>query len=522
MHESNRPPARVTRMHPPAQALKSRSASRRDKRSNSSRFRNPKRQRGEVGAPTQVIPSLTLRVTIEPQTQVQKAQVRPESAIGLALVALCAWSALCGCDRLAPARKPPPAASQPAGPPRVTTSEVLRQDLEQTIEIPGTIEGYETADLYAKVGGYLGEIHVDIGDRVEADQVLAKLSVPELEKELAQKEAAIESARAQLVQSEAAVRQAMSSVVSAKAMVEEANTLVKEKKSQLKFRQAEFDRTRGLVQSGSMLAKRLDEARYQLEAAEAATQTTRARGRTAAANLEATRLNVEKANADRASALAAIAVAQADAERTTAMMQYTTIRAPFTGVVIKRMADTGSFIQSADGNSAARPLVTVTRTDVVRVTLDLPMQEVRWLDQGDQAVLENVAVLPDEQFVGQVARFSPSLDPTSRMMRVEVDLQNPQHRLLPGYYGTVRLRLAQLPQTPVVPTSALMSDQQGSYVYVVEKDTCVRRRIETNYADGLIAGVASGLDGGEQVVITGGGQLTEGQAVTAVERKDDG
>jgi HlyD family secretion protein len=426
---------------------------------------------------------------------------------------------LSGCDQSLTAPGASRVASKPVGPTQVVTLEVVRRDLEQTIGIPGTIEGYETADLYAKIAGYLAEINVDLGDSVQAGQPLATLSIPEMDKELAQKRAAIESARAHVAQSEASVRQAESDAASAEAMVDEAYSLLVEKQFQLKFRKAEFDRTRSLVESGSVLAKRLDEAQYQVDAAEAATKSIQARSRTAKAELESALVGIKKAEADRESALALVGVAEADAEQTAAMMQYATIRAPFAGVVIKRHADPGAFIQSAAGNSAARPVLTVTRTDIVCVTFDLPMQEVRWLDRGDPAVLDQISVLPGEKFVGQVTRFSPSLDAISRMMRVEIDLDNADSRLLPGYYGNVQLQLAQLPQTPVVPSSALLTDERGSYVYVVEDNTCRRRDVETNYVDGTIVGVSAGLTGGEQVIASGGGQLQDGQPVAAVPAK---
>ncbi len=72
----------------------------------------------------------------------------------------------------------------PANAPRVQTVAVQHQNLSRSIEMPGTVEGYETAELYAKIGGYLEEILVDIGDRVEKGQVLAKIYIPEMVKEL--------------------------------------------------------------------------------------------------------------------------------------------------------------------------------------------------------------------------------------------------------------------------------------------------------------------------------------------------
>jgi HlyD family secretion protein len=399
---------------------------------------------------------------------------------------------------------------------RVETVAVQQRDLTQSVEIPGTVEGFETADLFAKVGGYLEGIFVDIGDRVTKGQELAKLYVPEMLKELEQKKAEIARAEADVNQALAAIRQEEAEVVRAEAMRDEAKTLRGEKEADLQFRVAELNRTRQLVDRGSVLAQRLDEVTFQHDAAEAALASIAARIRTSEAGLNAAKASLDKAKSDHASVVARVDVAQADYDRVNALVQYSSIRAPFDGFVTKRWVHRGAFIQPAQGNSAAKPLLTVTRTDVVRVSVDLSMSEVRWLDRGDRAVLDRINVLPGEKFTGQVTRYSSSLDATSRMMRVEIDLENSDHRLLPGYYGYVTLYLEEMPQTSVIPSSALLTDGAATYVYVVEDGVCRKRAVTTNYQDGTIVGIASGLQGNEQIVRAGGGQLSEGRKVTPV------
>jgi len=399
--------------------------------------------------------------------------------------------------------------------PRVQTVTVEQQDLARKIELPGTVEGFESADLYAKVGGYLKEISVDIGDRVEADQVLAKLWIPEMHKQRAEKQAAVASAEASAEQAQAGIKQAEAELRSAQARLDEARSLLQEKQAHLDKQLAEFERTRGLVDRGSLQAKLLDEAKYARDAASAALASVQARIVTAQAELATARANVDRAVSDHKSMQAKTRLTQAELERVETMLEYGEIRAPFAGVVTKRFFDRGAFIQPALGNSAAKPLLTLTRTDKVRIYLDLPMAEVRWLNRGDKAVLDRINVLPGDRFEGQVTRFATSLDKTSRMMRVEIDLDNPDHRLLPGYYGYVTLFLGEFPQTPVVPSSALMAEGNETFVYCVEGDICKKRVVTINYQDGTIVGIDSGLRGGEQIVQAGAGQLADGQKVVA-------
>jgi RND family efflux transporter MFP subunit len=449
---------------------------------------------------------------VQSETQTSLAWPWPIAA-SLILGIFAANFSLSGCQ---PNKSQGPIAAVQAGPPRVQTITVAKQDLAQMIEMPGTVEGFETAVLYAKVGGYLEEITVDIGDHVEQGQVLARLSIPEMDQELAGHAAEVKQAEAKVQQAQAGIRQAEAQLVSAAAMVDEAMTSRDEKESQKKFREAEFERVKKLVESESLLAKRLDEATFQLEAAEAALKSVDARVRTAEAQRAAVTADLDKAKLDAKSTEAQVAVATADLERTKTMMAYAMIKAPFAGLVTKRTVDPGAFIQPAEGNSAAKPLLTVSRIDTVRVMLDLPMAEVRWLDKGDRATLDRINVLPGEQFEGEVTRFSSALERASRTMRVEVDLPNPDQRLLPGYYGYVKLILEDFAQTPTVPSSALMTDEEGSFVYVIEDNKCQRRGVRANYKDGAIVGIAEGLSGDEQVVKAGGGQLSDGQEVMPV------
>ncbi len=403
-----------------------------------------------------------------------------------------------------------------AGPPQVPTVVVVNQDLQHTAVMPGTVEGEETTDIYAKFGGFLQEILVDIGDTVAKGDTLAVLSIPEMAQELERLEASAESAQAIIDQAVAGVKQANAQVESSQAAIEEAETETAEVEANLKFRVAELERTEELVNKKALLAKRLDEAKFNVEAATAALGTVAARVRTAKAHLAASRANVEKAKTDEVSAVAKAKVADLNIETAKTMIAYGTLYAPFDGVVIRRMFDAGAFIKSADGNSAALPLFTISRINTVRLIVDIPMKEVRWLDEGDEVVFDRITVLPGTKIEGNVTRFSAGLNSTSRMMRVEIDLPNEDLKLRPGYFGYVTILLAEFKDTPVVPSTALITIDDRSYVFVVKGTTCQRREITTNYRDGTIVGIETGIKAGEQVVRTGIGQLTDGQEVKPV------
>ena len=384
-------------------------------------------------------------------------------------------------------------------------------DLTEDVEVSGSVEGFETADLYAKVGGYLAKIDVDLGDTVKRGDVLAQLYIPEVLQQLKQKQALKKQAEASQRRAAAAITEATSQVASATAMLAEANAVLKEKQALVHKAEADFKRLSGLA--GSVRQELVDAAKFALEAANAAIGTASARVNSAQAMVAAATAHQTTTEEEQSIAAAGLEVADAEFGYVETMSKYAYIVAPFDGAVIKRMADPGDFIQSADGNSAAKPVLQVARVDHVRVRLDVPMSRVALLDLDDMAVLDRVIALPGASFEGKVSRFSAGLNPTSRMMRVEVDLPNADGKLRPGYYGYLTITLAKLENNPVIPSSALVISGGEKFVFVVEGDAVKKRVVTVNYEDGNIVGIESGLKQGERVVRSGGGQLSDGQKV---------
>jgi len=407
-------------------------------------------------------------------------------------------------------------AAQSSGPATVTIVDVEPRDLEYSIQLPGTVEGIETAQIYSKVGGFLKAINVEIGDRVVAGQELAILDVPELATQLQAMDAAVKSAEAKVRQADAAIAQVAADLDSSQAMLDEARTLRGEKIAAVKLHKAELARLETLVEKGVREPKKLAEVQYEVEIAEAGLQTTAARERTAEANLAATGTMVQKTASDKEARQADVLVAEAEREQVVTLQAYTRIVAPFPGLVVRRNVDAGTFVQSAEGNSAAKPLIVLARTNVVRLRVDLPMAEVHWLDKEDTAKFSEIAALPGDTFEGNVTRFASALDSTSRMMHVEIELPNPDHQLLPGFYGYVNLSLQRFPDIPSVPATAIVSDEDGSYVFVVEDDICIRQKVTIAYDGEDFVGIESGLSVGEIVVKSGVGQLADGDQVKPV------
>lgn len=313
----------------------------------------------------------------------------------------------------------------------------LAQEQTRNPRVPATVRGYETADIYARVSGYIDSVDVDLGDRVADGETLALIQVPELEKKLDQKNQLLELARAERTQAVERIKEADAHYQALRASVTEAETMRAEKEAMLSFEQAEYDRIARLASTGSVKGELLDSARYKLAAAEAELGAVDARVATANANWAGGGAAVARAEADAVAAAAQVDVAQADLDYAQQMIDFATIKAPWRGKVTRRMFDSGAFVQSADGNSAAKPILTIVRDDMVRVSFSLSQKDIARLETGISVTFTDIDALPDEKFEGTITRFSAELDEETRMMRVEMDLDNSDGKLRPGYFGYV-------------------------------------------------------------------------------------
>lgn len=217
--------------------------------------------------------------------------------------------------------------------------------------------------------------------------------------------------------------------------------------------------------------------------------------------------------------------AKADVEELEALMSYTRIVAPFDGVVTGRFLDPGALIQAsgsmdksaAQGSSAAKsgavPVVTVADISKLRVYVYVPESDASAIREGLPATFK-LREFPGRSFTGTVTRFAKSLELSTRTMLTEVDLDNPNRELYPGMYADVTLELTRHPNALELPATAIgVSEQTGSFVYVVTKDTLRRVPVKTGIGSAAQVEIISGLTGSEQVVKNVTPALVEGHRV---------
>src|SRR5262249_4890633 len=132
--------------------------------------------------------------------------------------------------------------------------------------------------------------------------------------------------------------------------------------------------------------------------------------------------------------------AEADLEKAQVMVKFATIVSPYDGVITERNFFRGDFVKSAAQGGSQRPLFTVECTDKMRIVTQVPDRDVPFTDPGDEAVVK-LDALPGEVFKAHVSRMAHSEDPQTRLMRVEIDLDNPKGKIRQGMYGQVTIIL---------------------------------------------------------------------------------
>jgi RND family efflux transporter MFP subunit len=423
-------------------------------------------------------------------------------------------AASCGCAD----NKPHPADIERL--PHLETVQPERYRLPVRIELTALVEAMEKADLCARVPGIVeslqlspGKPEIDIGSRVSAGEPLLKLAIPDLEADKKHKEALLDQAERQKQQTLAAQE------VAAKDL-EEAKEQERRYQSEFNHSRERHDRTTKLVQRGALQPEMTEETKNQLEAAAAAWQASKAAIAAKQARLAATQADLQVAETR-------IKVSRAEVQRLEVLTSYGTVRAPFDGLVTKRWVDRGAMVKDP-----AIPLLTVMRTDMVRVLLDIPERDVPLVNateqnpnsdgKGDPVELR-LPALRGKTFAGHITRVASALDPGTRTMRSEVHLDNREGLLRPGMFGTAIVTLDQRDSALTIPSTALVRRGDKVEVFYVENPSGdpprgVARRVEVEVGldDGKRVEIRSGLSGKELVIAKGNGVVREGDSVVAV------
>jgi RND family efflux transporter MFP subunit len=315
---------------------------------------------------------------------------------------------------------------------RISVTRVRTTPAARIVALPGDVHGFDQVTLYAKLSGYVRQVRVERGERVQRGQILATIESPESQREVA---AAAHDANVARLNAERAEKLAPSGVV---------------------------------------------------------------------------------AQQDRDNAVARSRIAGANLQRARDLFAYTVVRAPFDGVVTARYVDPGALVPAATGaTQAALPIADIADVDTLRIFVYVGQDTAPFVRAGDAVTIWQDE-MPDKRIPATVTRAAGALDPRTRTMQVEIDVDNRSWGLLPGTFAHVELRIAE-PPSPTIPDEAMVIRDGKTMVVEVNAGKAHYLPVDLGYNDGREVRVLRGLSGGETVGLDVPIEVEEGNPVQAVE-----
>jgi membrane fusion protein (multidrug efflux system) len=368
-----------------------------------------------------------------------------------------AWTVIvAGCSQTPPENGGSSAAASNA-PATVNTVPVVSKKLQTTIALPAQLTPYEQVDIYPKVTGFVQTVTVDRGSHVHRGQLLVRLTAPELVSQRSQAEAAVRAAQSQLATAQAKLTSDNGTYLHMVAASKTPGVL------------AEND----VVVAGQIVS-------------------------------------ADKGLVDAAEQN--IAAARDVLHSVTQTESYLTITAPFEGVVTTRNLHPGALIGPASGAGGTEPILQIMDEKRLRLVVPIPEPQLGEMKIG-QLVSFTVPAFPGQTFTAPIRRISGQVDEKSRTMPVELDVENRDSRFSPGSFTTVSWPLERGRPTLFVPTSAVTSDQQHTFVIRVREGKAEWVTVQTGQTvDGEIE-VFGELAPGDQVVKTASDAIHSGETV---------
>ena len=297
--------------------------------------------------------------------------------------------------------------------PSIAVAKATLEDLSRDLSLTAEFKPFQEVEVMAKVAGYVKKIYVDVGDRVHQGQLLATLEIPEMGDEMVKARAGVERSGAEVARARDEINRT-------------------EATHEMMHRSYERLLSVSHQRPGLIAQQEIDDARSKDLVSEAQVASTKS---------------------GLAAATQQVSVNRAEENKTKTMNEYTRVTAPFSGVITKRYADTGSMIQAGTASQTqAMPLARLSENTLLRLILPVPESVVSQIHVGQQVEVRVSAL--NRSFPGKVARFDKKVQSSTRTMNTEVDVPNPNLVLIPGMYAEVDLTLKTAKQALTVPVNA--------------------------------------------------------------------
>jgi RND family efflux transporter MFP subunit len=324
--------------------------------------------------------------------------------------------------------------------PTVALANLIPGSPQQTLTLPGSIQPFNRAGIFARVNGYVKAWDHDIGAPVSTGQTLATIDAPDLDQQLSQAKATLASVRANL-----------------------------------QIASLTADRNNILL-------------RKQIVAQQLADQTA----------------------ADAKAKEAVVDANEANVRQLEAMQSFKMLAAPFDGVVTARNVEIGQLVNSG---GSGQPLFEVSDLHRVRIFVQVPQSFSAGLSPGMKATFE-MPQYPGTKFQATLSHISRAINPTSHSMQVELQADNSAGKFFGGSYCNVHFEMPSDPNLVQIPSTALVSGNQGTQVATLDShDKVVLKNVHLGRDLGDSVEVLSGLSPSDRIINNPPETLAAGDAV---------
>jgi RND family efflux transporter MFP subunit len=339
--------------------------------------------------------------------------------------------------------------------PAVSVFTVTPSPGTQSLKLPGETAAWNETAIYARVNGYVAKWFADIGDNVTAGQTLALIETPELDAELLAAKAKLNASVAQV-----AVKQARADFAVT---------------TDQRWRES----PKGVVSDQERESKKAGSA---------------------------------EAIAELNAAHAQVMLQQADVDRLTALTQFKEVKAPFDGTIVQRQIDLGNLV-TAGSTANTTSLYHLSENSPMRIFVFAPQSAAPQLMKPGTTAIITSTDQPGLHLEGKVARTARAINPSSRTIRIEIDVPNTDRALVAGMYVQADFELKGGSQIQI-PAAALIYRSGGPQVAVVDTAGAVSFRDVTIASDdGNVVSIGSGLAVGDKVALNLSSQIAAGAKV---------
>ena len=352
---------------------------------------------------------------------------------------------------------------------------VKEETMKRAVELVGTLAAVDQVTISSEADGKVSRILADLGDRVKAGQTLVQVDREKQQYNFDQQRASLEKALAQLGAPDAQ-------------HLPEAEQTPDVQKAAADLAQAKqaHDRASQLFKRTLVPQQTLDDAATTLQSRQASYELSLQNAKNLRASIQASEASMKLADRQ---------------------LRDTEIRAPFDGIVEKRLVNLGELVKTQ------MPVMAIVRVDPLKVIAEIPEKMAPWIKQG-QPVQLRVDAYPEQTFSGKVSRISPAVNAATRAFPFEALVPNQDATLKPGTFARVHIESAKVDTVLTLPYTTLQYRYGVNRVFVIDGDKLAGRELKVGDRLGERIEILSGIKAGDRVASSDIDKLIDGQKVS--------